>query len=303
MASAVTHALVGGAIGLVVRSLVTRSAVKVTRPPSRAEQVLRRAPWLCAAAAVLPDADVVMHAFVPYSHALGHRGAFHSPAFYLCATWLLTRGKHARGQRLTVAAALWGALVSHSLLDMLTDGGLGVAMLWPLSEERFFFSQRPIPVSPLSVGAFFSARGAAILRAELPLALPAFAAAWLLDRRSSRRSSRSVPPATPTASVEESDGQDPDPGEVQVLETEECIDLHAFAPRDMLDVVDAYLEAACERGFTEVRLIHGRGKGVQRARIRQLLARHPRVLRFQDAPPSRGGWGATLVWLEADSAN
>lgn len=82
-----------------------------------------------------------------------------------------------------------------------------------------------------------------------------------------------------------------------VLEIEDSIDLHAFAPPDVLSVVEAYLEAAHERGFREVRLIHGRGTGFQRARVRQLLAAHPLVLRFADAPPSRGGWGATLVWL------
>lgn len=82
-----------------------------------------------------------------------------------------------------------------------------------------------------------------------------------------------------------------------MLEIEDSIDLHAFAPPDVLSVVEAYLEAAHERGFREVRLIHGRGTGFQRARVRQLLAAHPLVLRFADAPPSRGGWGATLVWL------
>jgi dsDNA-specific endonuclease/ATPase MutS2 len=58
-----------------------------------------------------------------------------------------------------------------------------------------------------------------------------------------------------------------------------------------------YLEAAHARGFTEVRLIHGRGIGVQRTIVQSLLARHPLVLGFGDAPPERGGWGATIVRL------
>ena len=62
-------------------------------------------------------------------------------------------------------------------------------------------------------------------------------------------------------------------------------------------MVDDYLEAAIERGFREVRLIHGRGKGVQRAQIRAHLQQHPQVEHFSDAPPSRGGWGATVVYL------
>lgn len=81
------------------------------------------------------------------------------------------------------------------------------------------------------------------------------------------------------------------------LPIEDSIDLHGFQPREILDVVDAYLDAALERGFREVRLIHGRGKGFQRHRVQELLARDPRVEAFQDAPPGRGGWGATLVWL------
>ena len=78
---------------------------------------------------------------------------------------------------------------------------------------------------------------------------------------------------------------------------EDAIDLHSFAPRDVLEVVRAYLEAAAEAGFREVRLIHGRGKGGQRASIRRLLEQAPEVEAFEDAPPERGGWGATLVWL------
>ena len=81
------------------------------------------------------------------------------------------------------------------------------------------------------------------------------------------------------------------------LPIEDQLDLHAFRPSEITEVVDAYLDAALEAGFREVRLIHGRGKGVQRARVQGLLARDPRVERFTDAPPGRGGWGATFVWL------
>jgi DNA-nicking Smr family endonuclease len=81
---------------------------------------------------------------------------------------------------------------------------------------------------------------------------------------------------------------------------EDALDLHAFAPRDVRSVVDDYLHAAAERGFTEVRLIHGRGRGVQRASVQSLLARHPLVLSFADASPERGGWGATIVRLRSE---
>jgi DNA-nicking Smr family endonuclease len=85
-----------------------------------------------------------------------------------------------------------------------------------------------------------------------------------------------------------------------VLPTEDFLDLHAFAPRDVRDVVESYLEAAVQAGFEEVRLIHGRGAGVQRSIVRSLLSRHPAVAAFADAPPDRGGWGATLVRLHPD---
>jgi DNA-nicking Smr family endonuclease len=81
------------------------------------------------------------------------------------------------------------------------------------------------------------------------------------------------------------------------LPIEDSLDLHAFAPKDVRPVVDEYLKEAAARGFREVRLIHGRGIGVQRASVQTLLAGHPLVQRFFDAPPERGGWGATVVVL------
>ena len=79
---------------------------------------------------------------------------------------------------------------------------------------------------------------------------------------------------------------------------EDAIDLHSFAPRDVISVVDEYLRAAREAGFTQVRLIHGRGKGVQRADIQRLLRDHALVDHYWDAPESH--LGATLVRLRRD---
>ena len=89
-----------------------------------------------------------------------------------------------------------------------------------------------------------------------------------------------------------------DPDAPVALPIEDFLDLHAFQPRDVRDVVASYLEAALLAGYAEVRLIHGRGIGVQRESVRALLARHPSVLSFADAPPERGGWGATVVRLK-----
>ena len=82
------------------------------------------------------------------------------------------------------------------------------------------------------------------------------------------------------------------------LPIEDSLDLHTFAPPDVAAVVADYIEEAQRSGFTEVRLIHGRGRGVQRAIVRNLLCEHPLVERFGDAPAERGGWGATLVALK-----
>ena len=81
---------------------------------------------------------------------------------------------------------------------------------------------------------------------------------------------------------------------------EDAIDLHSFAPGDVVSVVDEYLHAAREAGFQQVRLIHGRGKGVQRAAVQRLLNGHALVESYWDAPESH--LGATLVVLRRDEA-
>ena len=99
---------------------------------------------------------------------------------------------------------------------------------------------------------------------------------------------------------EDEDPQEP-PDEV-VLPVEDWIDLHAFAPRDVRDVVLSYLDAARDAGFAEVRIVHGRGIGAQREAVRRLLAAHPDVDAFADAPAERGGWGATVARLRREEA-
>ena len=76
---------------------------------------------------------------------------------------------------------------------------------------------------------------------------------------------------------------------------EDALDLHAFAPRDITSVVDEYVTAAWEQGLREIRLIHGRGRGVQRGIVQQALDRHPLVSEFWDAPETH--FGATVARL------
>jgi len=82
-----------------------------------------------------------------------------------------------------------------------------------------------------------------------------------------------------------------------VLPLEDSIDLHPFQPKDIPSVVEEYLQQCIDAGILEVRLIHGKGKGVQRDIVRSLLEKHPAVASFQDAPAEAGSWGATVVTL------
>ena len=89
-----------------------------------------------------------------------------------------------------------------------------------------------------------------------------------------------------------------DDDDIVQVPIEEAIDLHAFAPRDVVSVVDEYLHAARDAGFQQVRLIHGRGKGIQRAAVQRLLSGHPLVERYWDAAESH--LGATVVALRSE---
>ena len=88
-----------------------------------------------------------------------------------------------------------------------------------------------------------------------------------------------------------------DPGEPIRIPITDVFDLHTIPPRDVKAVVEEYLLEAHRLGFRALRIIHGRGIGVQREMVRAVLARTPFVAGFQDAPAEAGGWGATIVNL------
>lgn len=86
----------------------------------------------------------------------------------------------------------------------------------------------------------------------------------------------------------------PDPVEIEITDV---FDLHTIPPRDVKRVVEEYLLIAHEKEFRSVRIIHGKGIGVQRELVRSILAQTPFVIDWTDAPPHAGGLGATIVRL------
>jgi inner membrane protein len=133
---------------------------------------------LCA---TIADADVVGFSFdIAYHHFLGHRGFFHSPFFGLLLSIFLMAVFF---REVEIFSAKWFfyfiffffTAASHGIFDALTDGGLGIALLSPFTNERYFFPWTPIKVSPISVQAFLSNRGWSVFKSELLwIWLPAF---------------------------------------------------------------------------------------------------------------------------------
>jgi inner membrane protein len=181
MASAITHFIAGAGLALpamelpALRGIMPRWAIPVT----------------AGLFAVAPDLDTyAMLAFdIPRGSFFSHRGFFHSP-FFLALLACAIAAMVARGAAFRWLAAVWAcAAITHPLLDMLTDGGSGVMLLFPATAERLFFPWRPIRVSPLSIARFFD-RAGEILRSELPFCAAAVAvglAARQIAARSLRR--------------------------------------------------------------------------------------------------------------------
>lgn len=161
MCTAVTHALVGAAI----------LRLSTARPLPKRTWLL--APFLAAA----PDLDAIGYWLdVPYDSLLGHRGLTHSLPFALLAAALCLPlfsdqaptppSRPLPVSRLHLWLTLAAATASHGLLDMLTDGGLGIALFSPFSNHRFFFPAHPVHVSLISISAFFTTSGLRILANE-----------------------------------------------------------------------------------------------------------------------------------------
>lgn len=140
--------------------------------------------WLLLGAlSLLPDADVLAFGFgVPYGAPFGHRGATHSLAFALAVSALAYAAAPLFSYaRKAFALAVLGAVGSHGPLDMLTDGGKGIALWWPFSAERLFFPWRPIPVAPIGAH-MLSPRGAHVLLMEFVYFAPMLIAVLVVLR-------------------------------------------------------------------------------------------------------------------------
>ena len=162
-----------------VPSVLTHPAVPLALGVAYGQRYVSRRLLLAGVgASILPDIDSLgLSLGIPYGDTLGHRGLSHSILFALLLA--VSAAFLYRALRSSPSAAFAVVLIScasHGLLDALTSGGLGVAFLSPFSNERYFLPWRPITVSPLDVGHFFSDWGLRVLRSEglcvwLPCAL------------------------------------------------------------------------------------------------------------------------------------
>ncbi|HET9839803.1 MAG TPA: metal-dependent hydrolase [Candidatus Angelobacter sp.] len=178
MASLLTHALVGSAVG-------------------QASKREWRSDWrfwgLVVTCSVLPDIDSIgFHAGVPYSALWGHRGMTHSFLFAaILAAGLALAFRRSFSPAWKLGVLLFVITASHGVLDAMTNGGLGVAFFSPFDQQRYFFSCRPIQVSPIGISRLFTWRGVRILGSEalwiwcpaLLFAVVARTAQWLRKPR------------------------------------------------------------------------------------------------------------------------
>jgi inner membrane protein len=120
-------------------------------------------------ASILPDLDVIAFGFgIPYEAEFGHRGFSHSLVFAFGIAWFGSVLLGYSGTRIRPAFIyLFASAASHGILDAFTNGGLGIALLWPMSAQRFFAPVQMIEVSPLNLSSFMSERGLDVLASEL----------------------------------------------------------------------------------------------------------------------------------------
>jgi inner membrane protein len=164
VASAITHFIVGASLALpAMRSRAVTAVMPAWAVPVTAGLL-----------AVAPDLDTyLMRALdLRYGTLFSHRGFFHSALFLIAFSFALAALAAGRCWQIGFVWSI--CALTHPLLDMLTDGGSGVMLLFPFSDQRLFFGWRPIRVSPLGIARFFS-RAGEILTSEAPFCAVAVA--------------------------------------------------------------------------------------------------------------------------------
>jgi len=118
---------------------------------------------------ILPDIDVIAFKFgIAYSSQWGHRGFTHSIVFCaIFSAFLMPLSSYFKTSKCVVFGFSFISLFSHAILDAFTNGGLGVALLWPFEHARYFAPVAPIEVSPIGIRNFFTARGLEVIKSEL----------------------------------------------------------------------------------------------------------------------------------------
>lgn len=150
-------------------SVISHSALPLAAAYALGHRVISKRLMVAGVlASVIPDADILaFHFGIPYASEFGHRGFSHSLLFAIVLGLLAAYWHRALRSRMVAALAFVAlAAASHGLLDTLTDGGLGIALLWPYSTERFFAPIRPIEVSPIGISSFLTERGLRVLKSE-----------------------------------------------------------------------------------------------------------------------------------------
>ena len=138
---------------------------------------------LACALTIAPDLDVIGLRFgIPYGDLFGHRGLSHSFFFALafCAVLVWLFFSRTKINKMVLWVYFSAAMISHGLMDGLTNGGLGVAYFSPFSNQRYFLPYRPIQVSTLNIKHFFDGQGIAVLKSELLFIWPTTIVLFLL---------------------------------------------------------------------------------------------------------------------------
>ena len=151
-----------------------------------ARRISHRLLFAGIAASIVPDLDTLGFRFgVAYAHEFGHRGFTHSVVFALAlAIFAALFAPELRTKRMTAFIFIFVATASHGLLDMFTNGGLGVALFWPFTDARYFFPLRMIDVSPIGLRGFLGQPGIRALKSEvLWIWIPALILGFAVYRR------------------------------------------------------------------------------------------------------------------------